>query len=220
MGNEEFYKEAADAIKACDKEKAGEVAQKALDAGMAPDDILKNGFIVGITEMGDLFERGQVFLPELVLASDAMSKAAAVCNAALPEGQAEVKEAIVVGTVQGDVHDIGKTIVVAFLRANGYDVHDLGRDISADKFIAKAEEVEAKVIGMSALLTTTMRAEAHPRGARQGRQEGRLQDHRRRRRVYAELGQSDRRRCVRGRRQRRRQEDQRAARTLTGRTLV
>jgi trimethylamine corrinoid protein len=157
MGNEEFYKEAADAIKACDKDKAAEVAQKALAAGIAPDDILKNGFIAGITEMGDLFERGQVFLPELVLASDAMSKAAEICNAALPEGETEQKEPIVIGTVQGDVHDIGKTIVVAFLRANGYDVHDLGRDVSPEKFLAKAEEVNAAVIGMSALLTTTMR---------------------------------------------------------------
>jgi len=158
MGNEEFYKEAGDAIKACDRDKAADVAKRALAAGMGPDDILKNGFIVGITEMGDLFERGQVFLPELVLASDAMTAAAAVCNAALPEGEAgQAKEAIVIGTVQGDVHDIGKTIVVAFLRANGYNVHDLGRDISTEKFIAKAAEVDAKVIGMSALLTTTMR---------------------------------------------------------------
>ncbi len=159
MGNEEFYKEAGDAIKACDKEKAADVAKRALAAGIAPDEILKKGFIVGITEMGDLFERGQVFLPELVLASDAMSAAAAVCSAAVAEagGDEEVEEAIVLGTVQGDVHDIGKTIVVAFLRANGYNVHDLGRDVSADKFIAKAEEVDAKVIGMSALLTTTMR---------------------------------------------------------------
>ena len=124
---------------------------------MAPDDILKNGFIPGIAAMGDLFERGEVFLPELVLAADAMTGAAEVCNAALPEGEAETKGTVVIGTVQGDVHDIGKTIVVAFLRANGYEVHDLGRDISADKFIAKAEEVGADVIGMSALLTTTMR---------------------------------------------------------------
>ena len=107
--------------------------------------------------MGDLFERGEVFLPELVLAADAMTGAAEVCNAALPAGQAEPKGTVVIGTVQGDVHDIGKTIVVAFLRANGYNVHDLGRDIAADKFIAKAEEDKAYVIGMSALLTTTMR---------------------------------------------------------------
>jgi trimethylamine corrinoid protein len=157
MANEEFYQAAKDAIRACDRPAAVDAATKALAAGVAPDDILKNGFIPGIAAMGDLFERGEVFLPELVLAADAMTGAAEVCNAALPEGEAEAKGTVVIGTVQGDVHDIGKTIVVAFLRANGYEVHDLGRDISGDKFIAKAEEVGAKVIGMSALLTTTMR---------------------------------------------------------------
>jgi trimethylamine corrinoid protein len=157
MANEDFYTEAQGAIRACDRAAATDVATRALAAGMAPGDVLKNGFIPGISKMGDLFERGEVFLPELVLAADAMTGAAEVCNAALPEGEAEKKGTVVIGTVQGDVHDIGKTIVVAFLRANGYDVTDLGRDISGDKFIAAAEELNADVIGMSALLTTTMR---------------------------------------------------------------
>ena len=157
MANEDFYTEAMAAIRACDRAQAAEVATRALAAGVPPDDMLKLGFIPGIAKMGDLFERGEVFLPELVLAADAMTGAAEVCNAALPEGAAEKKGTVVIGTVQGDVHDIGKTIVVAFLRANGYEVHDLGRDIAADKFIAKADEVGADVIGMSALLTTTMR---------------------------------------------------------------
>jgi trimethylamine corrinoid protein len=157
MANEEFFAEAQDAIRACDKDKAIDVANRALAAGVEPDDVLKKGFIVGITRMGDLFERGEVFLPELVLAADAMQGAADVVNAALPEGEGESKGTVVIGTVQGDVHDIGKTIVVAFLRANGYEVHDLGRDIAAEKFIEKAEEVGAQVVGMSALLTTTMR---------------------------------------------------------------
>ena len=157
MAHEDFYAEAKAAIRACDRAKAVEVATNALAAGVAPDDMLKIGFIPGIAAMGDLFERGEVFLPELVLAADAMTGAAEVCNAALPEGAAEKKGTVVIGTVQGDVHDIGKTIVVAFLRANGYEVYDLGRDIAADKFIAAAAEHEADVIGMSALLTTTMR---------------------------------------------------------------
>jgi trimethylamine corrinoid protein len=157
MAHEDFYTEAVAAIRACDREMAADVATRALAAGVAPEDMLKQGFIPGIAMMGDLFERGEVFLPELVLAADAMTGAAAVCNAALPEGTSQTKGVVVIGTVQGDVHDIGKTIVVAFLRANGYDVHDLGRDIAADQFIAKAEEVGADVIGMSALLTTTMR---------------------------------------------------------------
>ena len=157
MANEDFYADAKAAIRACDADKSAQVATDALAAGVAPDDMLKLGFIPGISAMGDLFERGEVFLPELVLAANAMTAAAEVCNAALPEGEAEAKATVVIGTVQGDVHDIGKTIVVAFLRANGYDVYDLGRDISSDKFIAAAEEHKATVIGMSALLTTTMR---------------------------------------------------------------
>jgi len=157
MANEDFYTEAMAAIRACDRAQATDVATRALAAGVAPDDMLKNGFVPGIAKMGDLFERGEVFLPELVLAADAMTGAADVCNAALPDGAGQKKAIVVIGTVQGDVHDIGKTIVVAFLRANGYEVHDLGRDIAADKFIAKADEVGADVIGMSALLTTTMR---------------------------------------------------------------
>src|SRR3990172_9589040 len=133
MANEEQLAAAKAAIRACDREGAVAAAKAGLAAGIAPDDLLKKGFVVGITEMGDLFERGEVFLPELVLAADAMMGAAEVCNAALPEGMGEKKGTVVIGTVQGDVHDIGKTIVVAFLRANGYDVHDLGRDISGDK---------------------------------------------------------------------------------------
>ena len=157
MANEDFYNEAIAAIRACDRAKATDVATRALAAGVAPDDILKQGFIPGIATMGDLFERGEVFLPELVLAADAMTGATEVVNAALPEGTSASKGTVVIGTVQGDVHDIGKTIVVAFLRANGYDVHDLGRDVAPEKFLHKAEEVNATVIGMSALLTTTMR---------------------------------------------------------------
>jgi trimethylamine corrinoid protein len=157
MANEDFYKEAIAAIRACDRAKAVEVATRALAAGVPPDDMLKLGFIPGIATMGDLFERGEVFLPELVLAADAMTGATEVINAALPEGTSTDKGTVVIGTVQGDVHDIGKTIVVAFLRANGYDVHDLGRDVAPEKFLHKAEEVNATVIGMSALLTTTMR---------------------------------------------------------------
>ncbi len=157
MANEDFYNEAIEAIRACDRAKAVEVATRALAAGVPPDDMLKLGFIPGIAKMGDLFERGEVFLPELVLAADAMTGATEVINAALPEGTSTDKGTVVIGTVQGDVHDIGKTIVVAFLRANGYDVHDLGRDVAPEKFLHKAEEVNATVIGMSALLTTTMR---------------------------------------------------------------
>ena len=135
---------------------AEEVAQRALDSGISPADIMQNGFVKGIQEVGDLFESGEVFLPELMMSADAMAGATEVTNAALEGEAAEAKGVMVIGTVQGDVHDIGKAIVIAYLKANGYEVTDLGRDVSADTFIERAKELSADVIGMSALLTTTM----------------------------------------------------------------
>ena len=156
MAHEELMKEAKEAILNYDRAAAEDVAQRALAAGLPPGDIMTGGFIPGIQELGELFESGEVFLPELMMAAQAMEGAMAVCNAALEGGVADFKGTIVMGTVQGDVHDIGKAIVAAYLRANGYEVAALGRDVSAEAFIAKATEIKADVIGMSALLTTTM----------------------------------------------------------------
>ena len=152
----DIYQEAAESIVNADRASAEEVAQRALDSGLAPADIMQNGFVKGIQEVGDLFESGEVFLPELMMSADAMAGATEVTNAALEGEAAEAKGVIVLGTVQGDVHDIGKAIVIAYLKANGYEVTDLGRDVSSETFVAKAKELNADVIGMSALLTTTM----------------------------------------------------------------
>lgn len=152
----DIYEEAADAIINADRDAAEEVAQRALDDGIAPADIMANGFVKGIQEVGELFESGEVFLPELMMSANAMAGATEVTNAALEGEAAEAKGRIVIGTVQGDVHDIGKAIVIAYLKANGYEVIDLGRDVNAETFIARAAEERADVIGMSALLTTTM----------------------------------------------------------------
>jgi trimethylamine corrinoid protein len=152
----DIYEEAADAIINADRDAAEEVAQRALDDGIAPADIMANGFVKGIQEVGELFESGEVFLPELMMSANAMAGATEVTNTALEGEAAEAKGRIVIGTVQGDVHDIGKAIVIAYLKANGYEVVDLGRDVNAETFIARAAEERADVIGMSALLTTTM----------------------------------------------------------------
>ncbi len=152
----DIYEEAAGSIVNADRAAAEEIAQRALDSGLTPADIMQNGFVKGIQEVGDLFESGEVFLPELMMSADAMAGATEVTNAALEGEAAEAKGVMVIGTVQGDVHDIGKAIVIAYLKANGYEVTDLGRDVSADTFIARAKELSADVIGMSALLTTTM----------------------------------------------------------------
>lgn len=152
----DIYEEAAQSIVNADRAAAEEIAHRALDSGLTPNDIMQNGFVKGIQEVGDLFESGEVFLPELMMSADAMSAATEITNAALEGAAAEAKGKIVIGTVQGDVHDIGKAIVIAYLKANGYDVTDLGRDVSPDTFITRAQETGAQVIGMSALLTTTM----------------------------------------------------------------
>ena len=152
----DIYAEAAETIVGADRAAAEEVAQRALDSGIAPADIMQNGFVKGIQEVGELFESGEVFLPELMMSADAMAGATEVTNAALEGEAAEAKGVMVIGTVQGDVHDIGKAIVIAYLKANGYEVTDLGRDVSAETFVTRAKELSADIIGMSALLTTTM----------------------------------------------------------------
>ena len=155
MANEDFYKEAIDTLVNHDKEAAQDVAKRAIAAGVSPQEIMQNGFVVGIRKVGDQFDEGEVYLPELMLAAAAMEAAMEICNAALPEGESETRGVVVIGTVEGDVHDIGKAIVCAYLRANGYEVHDLGRDVPVDAFVDKAEEVGADIIGASALLTAT-----------------------------------------------------------------
>ena len=156
MANEDLLKEAREALLTTDKAKAEDVAKRAIAAGMDPGDIMQNGFVVGIRELGEKFDLGEVFLHELMLAAEAMEAAMEVCNAALPEGKSETRGVVVIGTVEGDVHDIGKAIVVAYLRANGYEVHDVGKDVPPQDFIDKAVEVNADVIGASALLTATL----------------------------------------------------------------
>ena len=160
MANEAFFKEAIDTLVNHDKGAAEDVAKRAIAAGVSPQDIMQKGFVVGIRKVGDQFDEGEVYLPELMLAAAAMEAAMVICNDALPAGESETRGVVVMGTVEGDIHDIGKAIVCAYMRANGFEVHDLGRDVPVDAFVDKAEEVNADVIGASALLTATMRKQA------------------------------------------------------------
>ena len=156
MGKEQLMDDAKNAIIRGDKTKAAEVARRALTEGIDPIEILNSGFISGISIVGDLFGSGKLFLPDLILAAEAMKTATEVCNEALPKERIEKRGKVVIGTVEGDIHDIGKAIVVSLLQANGFEVYDLGRDVPIQKFIDKAQEVGADVIGSSCLLTTTM----------------------------------------------------------------
>jgi trimethylamine corrinoid protein len=153
---QKIFKEAIKAIVDGDTETAAELASRGLDAGIDPLDLMNNGFIPGINQVGDLFGSGKLFIPGLIKSADAMEKATAIINAAIPQEQETVSGKVVIGTVEGDMHDIGKTIVVSLMRANGFEVLDLGRDVPPDRFIEEAEKFSADIIGSSTLLTTTM----------------------------------------------------------------
>jgi trimethylamine corrinoid protein len=156
MEKTEWFKKAAQSILDTDDDAAKEIAQKSLEDGMDPLAMINEGFTEGIRKMGDLFDRGEVFLPGLLIASEAMTAAVEILQAALPEDkQRENLGVIVIGTVEGDIHDIGKGIMVTMLRVHGYEVHDLGRDIPIGEFVTKARELNADVVGSSAMMTTT-----------------------------------------------------------------
>jgi len=153
---QKIFEEAIKAIVDGDLDRATEIARRGLAEGIEPLELMTNGFIPGINEVGEQFGSGRLFIPGLVKSADAMEKATAIINAALPQEQETAAGKIVIGTVEGDMHDIGKTIVVSLLRANGFEVLDLGRDVPPSRFIEEAEKFKADIIGSSTLLTTTM----------------------------------------------------------------
>jgi methanogenic corrinoid protein MtbC1 len=119
---------------------------------------IEHGFSAGIRRVGDLWEEGEYFLPELVQGAEAMRAAMTVLEPALRAGAGgrQARGRVVIGTVRGDLHDIGKGLVATLLSAHGFEVHDLGSDVPVEAFLGKAREVEAQIIAASALLTTTM----------------------------------------------------------------
>lgn len=135
-----------------------ELVRKALEEGVPPQQILDEGLLSGMMIIGGKFKNNEVFVPEVLVAARAMNAGIAILEPRLLEVGAKPLGRAVVGTVKGDLHDIGKNLVAMMLRGAGFEIHDLGVDVPAETFVDKAEEVGADVIGMSALLTTTMPA--------------------------------------------------------------
>ena len=157
MTDELFAKMAQSVIDGED-DSAAALAQQGLDAGLSAADILDKGFVKGIETVGDLFGKGEFFLPELVQGAEAMKAAVAVLQPALDaskEGRKATGVAVA-GTVAGDIHEIGKTIVCSMLSAAGFEVTDVGCDVAPETFVAKCVEVKPNLLLLSALLTTTM----------------------------------------------------------------
>jgi len=141
-----------------DSEAAVALAKQAIESGIDPLDAISKGFVVGVNQVGESFACGQAFLPELVMAGEAMKAAVATLE---PEMQKrgtsrQIFGKVVLATVEGDIHEIGKTLVGTMLSASGFQVYDLGVDVPAAKIIEKVKEVDADLVGLSALLTTTM----------------------------------------------------------------
>jgi corrinoid protein of di/trimethylamine methyltransferase len=158
MMSEELFNKMAQSIIDGDSDAALALAKESINANIDPLDAITQGFVIGVNTVGAAFGRGEAFLPELVMAGEAMKAAVAVLDPELKKRGTERKMLgkVVIATVEGDIHEIGKSLVATMLGASGFEVYDLGVDTPSDKIIGKALEVNADIIARSALLTTTM----------------------------------------------------------------
>ncbi|ARN57341.1 corrinoid protein [Sedimentisphaera salicampi] len=148
----------ADAIIGGDQSTAVNVTKEAIEEGMGPDEVLNNGLVAGMAVVGRKFKNNEVYIPEVLIAARAMKGAMELLEPELVKSGVEPKGTVVIGTVQGDLHDIGKNLVAMMLKGAGFNVVDLGVDCSPDKYVQAAKESGAEIVAMSALLTTTMPA--------------------------------------------------------------
>ena len=158
MSTDELYQAMSQSVIDGEPEQAEELARKAVSLGLDPLEVIDHGYTYGMNVLGDRFARGEIFLPHLVMGGEAMKAAIAVLEPELArrQQQRQVLGKVVIGTVAGDIHEIGKSLVATMLSANGFQVFDLGVDVPVSTFVEKAREVEADIVGLSALLTTTM----------------------------------------------------------------
>jgi len=138
-----------------DTEEAKKAAQDVVDKGIDPKVAIDEGVLGASSTLHERFERGECFIPHLVMAGDAMEAAGIILESAIPKEQITTKKVLVIGTVEADLHSVGKNIVAMFFRSGGFEVHDLGVNVKASSFISKAVDTNADLIALSSLLTTT-----------------------------------------------------------------
>ena len=155
---DELYQKMAQSIIEGDTERAVALAKKSVAEGVDPLEAISEGYVLGVNQVGESFAKGEAFLPELVMAGEAMKAAVAELEPEMKKRgtQRKMLGKVVLATVEGDIHEIGKSLVGTMLSASGFEVFDLGVDVPAEKIIAKVKEVGADLVGLSALLTTTM----------------------------------------------------------------
>jgi corrinoid protein of di/trimethylamine methyltransferase len=152
----EIIKKLYEGVINCNPEQVSETAMKALELGVDVLEAIENGLILGLKEVGDKFAKGEAFLTELIIAAEAVKVGLNILRPIVPKEREHSELGVVaIGTVQGDIHDIGKNIVASMLEANGFEVHDLGVDVPVDKFVEIVRDLRPDILAMSALLTTT-----------------------------------------------------------------
>ncbi len=154
--SDDILKKLEDAIVEIQVDEAGEIMKQAMDSGITGVDILNNALVPALDRVGVLFKEGDYFLPDVLMCVSIYNQAFVLIEPELREGDYEPKGKVMLGTVRGDTHDIGKNILSALLQGNGFEVINLGMNVPAEIFLEKARETKPDIIGMSALLTTTM----------------------------------------------------------------
>lgn len=160
MASEERTKEIMeglrDAVIAYDEDAAKDLAQKALEEGLNPNDAIFDGLVTGMQKVGDLFEAQEYFVPELLMCADALYAGLEILRPHVTKMDIGVKGSVVIGTVEGDVHDIGKNIVKMMFDVAGFTIYDLGRDVPLDQFVEEQMKTDSELVCLSAMMTTTM----------------------------------------------------------------
>ena len=153
---EEILKKLAEAVVEFDEDGAKQWAQTALDEGIDAFEAIMDGLAAGMETVGDLYDQQEYFVPELLMSADALYIGLDILRPHIEEGKVKKMGQVVIGTVQGDVHDIGKNIIKLMFDVGGFEVHDLGRDVPLEKFVEEQLKTDAEIVAMSAMMTTTM----------------------------------------------------------------
>jgi 5-methyltetrahydrofolate--homocysteine methyltransferase len=157
----EIFEKLSTAILEGNSAQTPKLVQKALDQGLSSKEILDNGLVLGMNEVGARFKRGDMFVPEVLMSAEAMQAGLNVLRPHLASSGAKLLGKVVLGTVKGDLHDIGKNLVGMLCEGAGFEVIDLGFNVEPEKFVAAIKQHQPDIVGLSALLTTTMRAMGH-----------------------------------------------------------
>ena len=150
------FEKIAQAILELDEDKVVELVEQVIKEGVAPEKVINDGLVAGIEKVGVLFKRGELFVPEVVVATSAMKMGLSIVEPLLKDKKRERMGLVILGTVRGDIHDIGKRLVGTMLEAGGFEVIDLGNEVAEDIFVQKSSELKPQIIGMSAMLNTTI----------------------------------------------------------------